>query len=756
MSDRPPTWAEFAAANGIIPPPGEEGYGGGDPPDTPPGSDPAPPPQAIAAERPVVAQVPARAAPPPVFAPSAPPQALSTSMAPPPAAAPPEAPAPAPAAAPAPMQAPQLPVNMPAAPPPISLPATRDAWGRQVTPAQGAPAAAPTAASSNNTVTVRGRTYDLSEHPIKPGALGYGIPQRGPITPEQALRVEPTILKTESGDRNIPNAEGSGATGYYQITGETWRNFAPRVGVDVSKYPTAMSMPEKAVQRAVFLEILTGKGGGMQHYLPFNTPLRATFLGYRPPEPEVIEGKVQQVAATGNVDEVPKLIRETYPGMTLIDGWRKLETDLTARYVARGEIDKAHAISDYLSQTAHRGMNGHLQNAYQRMIAGDTQGTAEELAKSYAFFPDGAIGQFLATGDGRLFGRRIHEGTGQPIGKAFQITPEIILAQQKFTADPKTFMKTLTEMQKATAETYDLLNRNATRLTAEAMQQQNANYRTQYEQAHQDLRSNQQQAVETMKAGQQSADRAEDRALRRETAEGAQSERVASRLQKAEADAEKMAETKRTNERNHKIDVERLEDRRDARLAQTNDQNERRRITEEHYKAVEKQNEENEKRRAADAEKDRELKVILDEIRAERKMDEKRQGNEVTRKEAITSVNKQVDDIYPMSIEEKVAGKRSSEVLDKITKTKAAAMEMFINAGAKEDALHPSQAANYAYGLVEGRYKLKDTSTGMKGVFDPSRPNAPPLAVMDQKFVLKYLPELATVAPALSPPGAAR
>src|SRR6185503_9794639 len=52
------------------------------------------------------------------------------------------------------------------------------------------------------------------------------------------------MIRNESGGRNIPNVHqgtSSGqAQGYVQITTGTWRDFAPRAGVDLAKYPTPM------------------------------------------------------------------------------------------------------------------------------------------------------------------------------------------------------------------------------------------------------------------------------------------------------------------------------------------------------------------------------------------------------------------------------------------------------------------------------------------------------------------------------------
>jgi len=64
---------------------------------------------------------------------------------------------------------------------------------------------------------------------------------------EQALDA---IAQRESGGKNVPNAEGGDASGYWQIRDATWRDGAKLAGVDVSKYPRAIDAP-KDVQRQV-------------------------------------------------------------------------------------------------------------------------------------------------------------------------------------------------------------------------------------------------------------------------------------------------------------------------------------------------------------------------------------------------------------------------------------------------------------------------------------------------------------------------
>jgi len=62
------------------------------------------------------------------------------------------------------------------------------------------------------------------------------------------------------------------AQGYFQITNTTWRETAPKAGVDLSQYPNAMSAPYD-VQRSVAAQLL--KDRGTQPWSDFNPKLAA-------------------------------------------------------------------------------------------------------------------------------------------------------------------------------------------------------------------------------------------------------------------------------------------------------------------------------------------------------------------------------------------------------------------------------------------------------------------------------------------------
>lgn len=61
-----------------------------------------------------------------------------------------------------------------------------------------------------------------------------------------------SVVKAESGGRNIKNQEGtSSASGYFQMIDSTWKKHAKAAGVDTNKYPTAMSAPKELQIRAM-------------------------------------------------------------------------------------------------------------------------------------------------------------------------------------------------------------------------------------------------------------------------------------------------------------------------------------------------------------------------------------------------------------------------------------------------------------------------------------------------------------------------
>lgn len=74
-----------------------------------------------------------------------------------------------------------------------------------------------------------------------------------------AAQALPLISQYESDNRNVINASGSTAGGYYQIINGTWQQFAPQAGVSLVQYPTAMTAPQD-VQTAVATQIYNTQG----------------------------------------------------------------------------------------------------------------------------------------------------------------------------------------------------------------------------------------------------------------------------------------------------------------------------------------------------------------------------------------------------------------------------------------------------------------------------------------------------------------
>lgn len=120
--------------------------------------------------------------------------------------------------------------------------------------------------------------------PITAPDVGGGMRAGGALTGDPLSLIE----KYESGGRNImqnvvPAGGGynpsvgrvtgpSTAQGYYQITNTTWREYAPKAGVDLEKYPTAMTAP-KPVQSAVAQKLFDEQG--FAPWAPYNPRLAA-------------------------------------------------------------------------------------------------------------------------------------------------------------------------------------------------------------------------------------------------------------------------------------------------------------------------------------------------------------------------------------------------------------------------------------------------------------------------------------------------
>jgi len=128
----------------------------------------------------------------------------------------------------------------------------------------------------------QGVTYDAPSRPYdpsvdRPANAAVGPEERGllarakapdtviPPPRDNRSTLLDEIARRESGNRNImqqlvPTTQST-AQGPWQITNETWRDIAPKVGIDTEKYPNAMSVPVE-VQRVVADRLLQERGTG--------------------------------------------------------------------------------------------------------------------------------------------------------------------------------------------------------------------------------------------------------------------------------------------------------------------------------------------------------------------------------------------------------------------------------------------------------------------------------------------------------------
>jgi hypothetical protein len=119
--------------------------------------------------------------------------------------------------------------------------------------------------------------------------LGRDVPYVAPVTPlPPPLSV---IERYESGGKNLPNYrydKTHTASGYWQITDTNWRNYGPKLGIDVEKYPTAMSAPREA-QQTVAQKMYDEEG--YNPWAPYNPALARAIGGGYGKDPAVEGGK---------------------------------------------------------------------------------------------------------------------------------------------------------------------------------------------------------------------------------------------------------------------------------------------------------------------------------------------------------------------------------------------------------------------------------------------------------------------------------
>lgn len=82
------------------------------------------------------------------------------------------------------------------------------------------------------------------------------------------------IAQDESGGRNIPNFrfdDTHTAGGHFQITDTNWRHYGPLLGIDIDRYPNAMSATEQ-LQGQVAGKMWAEQG--VMPWAPYNRQLR--------------------------------------------------------------------------------------------------------------------------------------------------------------------------------------------------------------------------------------------------------------------------------------------------------------------------------------------------------------------------------------------------------------------------------------------------------------------------------------------------
>jgi hypothetical protein len=101
----------------------------------------------------------------------------------------------------------------------------------------------------------------------------------------------------------------SSAQGYFQITNTTWKEFAPNAGVDLSKYPNALSAPYE-VQKAVARNIVTTSG--VQHWTNYNSNLRQAVAFAGLPTSGPISGGAGPTSVAPSAAQAPARIDQAF------------------------------------------------------------------------------------------------------------------------------------------------------------------------------------------------------------------------------------------------------------------------------------------------------------------------------------------------------------------------------------------------------------------------------------------------------------
>jgi hypothetical protein len=206
----------------------------------------------------------------------------------------------------------------------------------------------------------------------------------------------------------------STASGRFQITDTTWKSFAPQAGVDLDKYPRAISAPYD-VQRQVARTIATTSG--VQHWTDYNKELRSAAASQGLP----VSGPIQDSAAgampgtqaasiaapdTGGTDAGtenpppgaqgggPQQNRTGLPQLS--DVWSKIQNsgagDLAKEHAWRTAVTKYNALEADAARSERLAVAAQKQRLEQRTneiyadaYSGNPQITAQQIAVDPAF-----------------------------------------------------------------------------------------------------------------------------------------------------------------------------------------------------------------------------------------------------------------------------------------------------------------------------------------------------------------------------------
>lgn len=149
----------------------------------------------------------------------------------------------------------------------------------------------------------------------------------------------------------------SSASGNFQITDTTWKEFAPQAGIDIDKYPRAISAPYD-VQRQVARTIATTSG--VQHWTDYNKELRTAAASQGLP----VSGPIQATSSA----PTPGQAEPTVAILGADQKFRNLTNEQADQYY---KLDEGEPQQQFLEQIG-KGQPAPAANAAQPQFDGGT------------------------------------------------------------------------------------------------------------------------------------------------------------------------------------------------------------------------------------------------------------------------------------------------------------------------------------------------------------------------------------------------